>query len=112
MKTVTGRRMLLKGAAAAMAAPMLNLGAHQVFADDTKTWSTRVVGLVKQNLVIDMLAPLTLVFTPDQYAKTLSPAEVEMFRTSGVNVFHHSVGVGAYDDVMAFTAGWQGFLAR
>ena len=112
MKTITGRRTLLKGAAAVIAAPMLNLGAHQVFADDNKTWSTHVVGLVKQTLVIDMLAPLTLVFTPDQYAKTLSPAEVEMFKTSGVNVFHHSVGIGAYDDVMAFTAGWSGFLAR
>ena len=109
---MTTRRTLLKVASAAVAAPMLNLGAHQVFAADTQTWSTHVVDLVKRNLVIDMLAPLTLVFTPDQYAKTLSPAEVEMFRTSGVNVFHHSVGIGTYDDVMAFEAGWSGFLAR
>jgi membrane dipeptidase len=113
MKTITGRRSLLKGAAAAaLAAPMLNLGAHRVFADTHQTWSTRVVDNVKRNLNIDMLAPLTLVFTPDRYARTLSPEDVEMFKSSGVNVFHHSVGVGGFEDVMAFTAAWNGFLAR
>jgi membrane dipeptidase len=108
----SNRRNLLKGAGAILAAPMLNLGAHQVLAASNRTYSTRVLDLVKRSTVIDMLAPLTLVLTPERAAATLSPEDVAMFKSSGVNCMHHSVGVGAYDDVMAFMAGWQGFVAR
>ncbi len=106
------RRNLLQGGAALVAAPMLNLGAHQVLAASNRTYSTRVVDLVKRSTVIDMLAPLTLVLTPEKAASTLSADEVAMFKSSGVTCMHHSVGVGAYDDVMEFMAGWQGFVAR
>jgi membrane dipeptidase len=105
------RRKFLRGAALAIAAPMLNFGAHRVFADAPK-YSTRVVDLVRRSVVIDMLAPLTLILTPEYAAKTLSPADVDMFRTCGINAFHHSVGVGAYADVMEFMADWNGFVGR
>ena len=107
-----GRRAILRAGAAALAVPMLNLGAHRVFADTGRTYSTRVVDLVHRSLVIDMLAPLTLTLTPEAAAATLSPAEVAMFRESGINAFHHSVGIGAYGDVMEFIAGWNGFVGR
>jgi membrane dipeptidase len=112
MQFSENRRKLLRGAAMAIAAPMLNLGAHRVFAATDRTYSTRVVDLVRRSLVIDMLAPLTLTFTPEKPAATLSPAEVAMFRESGINVFHHSVGIGAYADVMEFMAAWNGFVGR
>jgi len=106
------RRTLLRGAVAAIAAPMLNLGSFRVFAGTDRTYSTRVVDLVRRSLVIDMLGPLTLTFTPEKPAATLSPAEVAMFRESGINVFHHSVGVGPYAEVMEFMAAWNGFVGR
>ncbi len=112
MKFDPMRRTVLRGGVAAVVVPMLNLGAHRVFADTTKTYSTRVVDLVHRALVIDMLAPLTLALTPEAAAATLSPAEVVMFRESGINAFHHSVGVGAHDDVLEFMAGWNGYVAR
>lgn len=112
MRINSSRRRLLGGAVAAVAAPFLNLGSHRVFADTTKMYSTRVVDLVRESLVIDMLAPLTLSLTPQYAASTLSAADVAMFRESGINAFHHSVGIGPYDEVMDFFAEWNGFIGR
>ncbi|MEO8926979.1 MAG: membrane dipeptidase, partial [Caulobacteraceae bacterium] len=109
------RKLLKRGAAlagAAVAWPMINFGEYQVFADTPKKYSARVVDLVRRSTVIDMLAPLTLVLTPERAAATLGPEDVAMFRGSGINAFHHSVGVGGYDDVLAFMAAWNGFVGR
>lgn len=111
----TSRRRLLKGlgagVGAAVAAPMLNLGSVAVAATG-KTYPTRVVDLVKRSLVIDMLAPLTLVLDSEHFAWRLSPEEIARFKSSGVTAFHHSAGIGGYDDVLAFMAGWAGFVGR
>jgi len=112
MRAPYRRRDVLKAAAAVLAAPMLNLGSHRVFAGTDRAYSTRVVDLVRRSIVIDMLAPLTLVLTPERAASTLSAADVAMFKGSGINAFHHSAGIGAYADVMEFMATWYGFLAR
>ncbi|MGY4395336.1 membrane dipeptidase [Sphingomonas sp. UYAg733] len=71
--------------------------------------------LVERAMVIDMLAPLKLNFTPDAYAHTLSPSELADFRSSGISAFHNSIGVGgpsAREDALAFIAAWQGFAGR
>ncbi|MGI9170653.1 MAG: dipeptidase [Caulobacteraceae bacterium] len=106
------RRKFLRGSLGGIAFPMVNFASHQVFAGASRTYSTRVVDLVRRSLVIDMLAPLTLTLTPERFAATLTPGEVTMFRQSGIDAFHHSVGVGGYDEVLAFMAGWNGFVGR
>ena len=116
------RRTLLKGAigaaAAAVAAPMLNRGRYRLFAATATEYSARAIALMQRSLVIDMLSPFTLNF-PLQDKWQIAPesftaADFDKFRGSGINVFHPAVGLGgpdAYEQAMAFFAGWNSFLA-
>lgn len=113
------RRTMLKAgvgaAATAIAFPMVNFGEYQVFADTPKKYSARAVKLVESTLVIDMLAPLSLDFTPKAFSGRLTDKQVADFRASGITGFHNSVGIGgpeAYQDVLGFFAAWGGFCGR
>jgi len=112
----TSRRSFLRaGAGAVLAFPMISLGSHAVFAASAKKYSTRAIDLVKRSLVIDMLAPLTLDFSPERFAETLSPEKVAMYRSSGITGFHNAMGIGgadAHQGVLRFMAAWSGFAAR
>jgi membrane dipeptidase len=71
--------------------------------------------LVERSLVIDMLGPLKLDFRPEAFAVPLTEAETAMFRSSGINVFHNSIGIGgpsAYEDALSFLAAWGGWVGR
>jgi membrane dipeptidase len=112
------RRRLLRGlggAAAALGVSPWELQAAMRASDPRRTYPTQVVDIVERALVIDMLAPLKLDFTPDAYAFPLSTAEAEMFRSSGITAFHNSIGVGgpaAYAEALQFLAAWGGFAGR
>jgi membrane dipeptidase len=115
----TTRRTVLKSALGAGVAstlgPMINFGSYQVHAATPQKYSARVVKLVERSLVIDMLAPLKLDFTPEAFALPASEKEIETFRGCGITGFHNSVGVGgptAYDDALEFLAAWQGYAGR
>jgi len=112
------RRRFLQGAAGSAALglgfPMLNLASVRAFAD-APPYSTRAVDLVKRSLVIDMLAPLKLDFSPEAYSTPLTEAQVREFRESGITGFHNSVGTGGpavVEETLGFLAAWQGFCAR
>ena len=119
---ITRRNVLKQGIVAGaglIAAPMLNRGRFQLFADSLTEYSTRAIDLVQRATVIDMLSPLTLDFgkqakwfkDPD----TFTAADLQPFKESGINVFHIGVGMGgpdAYTEVLKFFAGWNGFLAN
>ena len=105
----------MAGAAAALALPSAGIAQPALLPDLKKKYPTKVVDLVERSLVIDMLAPLKLDFTPQAYSQPLSDAEAAMFRASGITAFHNSVGVGgasAYDDSLSFMAAWGGFVGR
>jgi membrane dipeptidase len=113
------RRSFLKAgigaAATAVAFPMVNFGEYQVFADSPKKYSARAVKLVRESLVIDMLAPLSLDFTPKAFSGRLTDKQVADFKASGVTGFHNSVGIGgpqAYEEVLGWLAAWSGFIGR
>ena len=116
------RRALLKlvarAGAAALAAPMVNLGRYQLLARSTTEYSARAIDLVQRSLVVDMLGPLTL--DPDLEARWLSnpesltTAEARVFRESGISVFNLGGGGGgrnAYARNLDFVAKWNGFIA-
>ena len=113
-----GRRRALAaiGGAAALALAPLRLRAAPLSPSAAKRkYSTKVVDLVQRSLVIDMLAPLKLDFTPEAYSTPLTEAEAAMFRSCGITGFHNSEGVGgasAYDDALSFMAAWGGFVGR
>lgn len=109
------RRRLLQSAAIGIGVPMLNFASFRLFAESDATYSARAIGLVERALVIDMLAPLKLDFTPRAYADRLSAAAAAQFRASGITGFHNSVSTGgpeAVEETLAFLAAWQGFAAR
>jgi membrane dipeptidase len=111
------RRRLLGGLAAGTAAafPMINIGMYQVHAASSQRYARRVVDLVKESIVIDMLGPLTLDFRPQSYSGELNAQQIADFRASGITAFHNSVGIGgpeAYAEVLSFLAAWAGFVGR
>ncbi len=117
------RRELLKRAALAsagtLAAPMINRGRFRLFAYSATAYSARAIELMKRATVIDMLSPF--VISPSKGAKWFSnpdsftPADLQRFKDSGINVFHIAVGTGgrdAYLNTLRFIASWDGFLSN
>ena len=114
---VSRRRSIaaIAGAVAALAVPRLNFSLAAQRAEPKSDYPAKVIDLVERSLVIDMLGPLKLDFTPEAYAMPLTDAEAAMFRSSGITAFHNSVGVGglsAYEDALQFIAAWSGFCGR
>ena len=68
------RRQLLAGAAglAATGLPMIGLGSYTLGPSSSHRHSKRAIDLVRESLVIDMLAPLKIDLTPDFYSSPLS----------------------------------------
>jgi membrane dipeptidase len=113
------RRGVLKAAAAVTVLgaglPMINFGRYQAFAASPTKYSAKTMRTVERALVIDMLAPLKLDFTPEAYATPLTEEQVAMFRSSGITAFHNSIGTGgpqAVEETLGFIAAWQGFAGR
>jgi membrane dipeptidase len=118
---LTRREMMKKlfaGSAAVIAAPMLNLGRFQLFANTATEYSTRAIDLVRQSTVIDMLSVLTLDFAKqDKWManpESFTAADFQPFKDSGINVIHPAVGLGganAYETTLKFFASWNAFIA-
>ncbi len=116
------RREILKksfaASVAAMAAPMVNVGRFQVFANVATEYSTRAVDLVRQSNVVDMLSLLTLDFNKqDKWMadpESFTAKDFQPFKDSGINIIHPAIGIGgptSYNDAMQFLGLWNGFIA-
>ena len=112
--------------AATIAAPMLNRGWFQLFAQSAAKYSTRVIDLVQRCTIVDMLNPFTLigVLAPLKGDKrptwftnpeTFTAADFQRFKDSRIDVMHVAVGTvgpNAYDQVTSFIGYWNGFIAH
>jgi len=116
------RRAFLEGAAvagaASIAAPFINRGRFQLFANTAAEYSARAIGLVQRSTVVDMLCILSMNFTQaDKWMaapETFTDKDFQRWRDSGINVMHPAVGSGgpnAYEQGVAFFAGWNSFIA-
>jgi membrane dipeptidase len=115
MGSASRRKFLKTAGTAAVAFPMLNFGSHSVLAASAKRYSTRAVDLVRGSLVIDMLAPLILDFSPERWAETIGAEATAMYRTSGITGFHSAAGIGgpdAHENAVKYLAAWSGFASR
>jgi membrane dipeptidase len=111
----TTRRQIIAGAAMAGAFAMVNRGSYAVHAETPRRYAKRVVDLIRESLVIDMLGPLSLDMSPAAYSGKLNAQQIADFRASGINVFNHSegiVGPDAYERSLHYFAAWNGFVAR
>lgn len=111
-------RVLAGACGAVLGAPMINLGRYQLFAHSPAEYSARTIRLVTESLVVDMLAPLSI----DNEKRRrwdaeggITPAELQEFRDSQIDVFHIATGVGgenAFENVLRFVGGWNAFIAN
>ena len=108
---VTRRHVLQYGMAAAgavVAAPLINLGRFRLFAAAPEEYSARCVKLMQESTVLDMLSPLTIDDRWLGWAKdpeSFTEADFQKYRTSGIDVFHHSFGSGgpnAYEEAVNY----------
>ena len=109
------RRTMLKGAAAGLAFPMISRGNFAFAAAPGRTYSARAIKVVRESLVIDMLAPLKLDFDPKFFDHPFGPADLAKFKASGITGFHHSVGIGgpgAKTQALDYLASYQGWVGR
>src|SRR5688500_20238414 len=85
MRPSITRRSVIGTAMAAtalsVAAPMINIGRYQALAASPKKYSAKTLRVIERSLVIDMLAPLKINFSPDAYANPFTEEEAVMLRT-------------------------------
>ncbi|MGY8778621.1 MAG: dipeptidase [Longimicrobiales bacterium] len=123
--SITRRTLIRSGvgvAAAAVAAPFLNMGRYRLFAASAQEYTRRCVDLVNGSLVIDMLGLTTLNGERRQRwgvdFSGMTEADVEEFRQSEIDVFHIARGVGgataeqAYQNVLAFVGSFNSIIAN
>lgn len=103
------RRQLIGGVltAAAVAAPFISrpVRAFEKRAYPPREYPKRVVDLVNESLVLDMLHPLQINDGP----VPMTPAMAADYKASGINAIHHAYGVGgpnAREAVMTFFLRW------
>ncbi len=117
---VSRRRVLTTLATATVAAPFVNIGRYPVFAASSREYSDRVIRLVNESLVMDMLSLFDLgriLSAPatggDPYRYTRE--EIEAIKASGIDVFHPAIGIGGPEvklDVMSHLVGYTGLVAE
>ena len=119
--TSTSRRRFLKRSAGLVAAaPFLNLNAYSLSPYSNRTYSREVLDIVKESLVIDMLGLLdmTKFFMGTATGKdpfAFSEEELLAIKKSGINVFHHAVGLGGKDvkeNVLTYLGALNGLAAQ
>lgn len=98
--------------AAVTAAPFVNIGSYQLGAAESRRYSKRAIDLVRESVIIDMLAPIKIDFDPSFYAVPMSAAMEAEFRASNITGFHHAVGTGGRESVLSFFAIWGNYVAR
>ena len=114
LKRVTRRTFVATAAGAALAFPMVNRGYYSLGAQP-RNYSKRAIDLVRESLVIDMLAPLTLDLDPKVHTKALTDKAIQEYKISGITGFHNAYGLGgpdAYAQALAYMAAWQGYCGR
>lgn len=100
-----------------LAAPMINRGRFNLFADGKTDISARTIDLVGRSRVIDMLGLLTLdwpkLYGWQRQPATFSQADYLKLLRTGVRVFHPAVEpneADAYEASLRWTTGWNRFL--
>ena len=68
--------------------------------------------IVRDALIIDMLAPLKLDLRLQIYTAHLSDTDAADIRRSGITAMHNAAGLQTKEEVLEYIAGWQGFVGR
>ena len=100
---VVSRRAFLKGAALAVAAPLIQRGRFCLFAQSEVAYSSPTLDLVQRSTVIDMLGLLTLDYRKlcswETEPGCFAPRDFQKLKASGITIFHPAVGFTGGDPV-------------
>ena len=124
-KCVLSRRAAMQRlAAVACAAPAIMRGRYALFATSSRAplqeYSARAVRLVQESVVIDLLNQFRFADFADKppksqlwlnKARSMTPADYEVYRTSGYSVMALGHSPRDYADGIDFFAHWNGFVA-
>ena len=113
------RRSILKSAALALGAPMINGGRFAVFAQSKTEYSSRTLDLIRRSTVIDMLGLLTLdfekLYTWQREPQRFQSCDFQKLKDSGTTVFHPAVGHRGrdiYGECIRDMTLWNNFVSR
>jgi membrane dipeptidase len=118
MNPVSRRTFLGSGAKAAVAAPFILRRSYRVFAQSAKVYPERVVRLMRESLVIDMLNQF--LYRTDQkpllekwltQPGTFTETDFKLFKSAGVNVINFGNGVSDFAEAQELFAKWNSFIA-
>jgi membrane dipeptidase len=107
------RRTALKATAGAAAAFMINRNSYAAPAAPGRVYSKRAMDLVRAALVIDMLAPLKIDFSPGFIDNPFDEESRRQFRASGITGFHHAIGIGGFgarEEALRYLATYSFFV--
>jgi membrane dipeptidase len=117
--SVSRREFLRRASAAAIAAPFVLRGRYQLFAESksNEEYPERVVRLVRESLVIDMLNQFLYrkdkeSVLDDWLAKpgAFKQSDFEFFINSGVNAINFGEGASSLDEAEKIFAKWNSFV--
>jgi membrane dipeptidase len=118
VKAVSRRAFLGTAGKAAVAAPFVLRRSYRVFASSAKEYPERVVRLVRESMVIDMLNQF--LYRSDQTSLlekwltqpgTFAETDFQLFKSSGVNVISFGDGASDFADAQELFAKWNSFIA-
>lgn len=114
---VSRRRFIGQTVSAALAAPFVLRHRYRLFADSPDEYSERVVRLLQESLVIDMLNQF-LYRTDEQNVLddwlsrpgAFTAADFEFFKNSGVNAINFGLDAASLKDAEGLFARWNSFV--
>lgn len=112
------RRTFLCSAVAAAAGPVILRGRYRVFASTTREYSERVVHLMEESLVVDMLNQFLYRFDQKDLKEkwltepgAFTQADFERFKSTGVNVINFGDGADNFASAEELFGKWNSFVA-
>jgi membrane dipeptidase len=111
------RREFLRHAGAAVGAPFVLRGRYRIFASSNEEYPERVVRLIRESLVIDMLNQF--LYRKDKESVlndwltkpgAFKKSDFEFFMNSGVNAINFGDGASSLDDAEKLFAKWNSFI--
>jgi membrane dipeptidase len=115
--SVSRREFLRRGSAAAVAAPFVLRNRYRLFAQSSEQYPERVVRLIREELVIDMLNQFLYRKDKEKLLNdwltkpgAFKASDFEFFMNSGVNAINLGVGATSLDDAEKLFAKWNSFL--
>ena len=118
MNAVSRRTFLMSAGSAAVAAPFVLRRSYRVFAQSAKEYPERVVRLMRESIVIDMLNQF--LYRTDQkdlldkwlmQPGTFTEKDFKLFKSSGVNVISFGNGAGDFADAVDLFGKFNSFIA-